>query len=278
MLRERVASAAVFVPVVLALLLVGQPWLTLLVGALVVLAARETFSLLDRAGHPNEPLVGAALSLAFVAAATSFTERPGLAALVVAAAPMFAGAAAFRHREPRVGVQVWLGTLFGALYCALLAFLLLVVEAAPSLPPGSPLAGRLDAGRAWLLLLVLSVWAFDTVAYVVGRLVGRHRFLVHLSPGKTWEGVAGGTLGAVAVGAVALPALGAPSLAALALGPLIALTAQAGDLAESMLKRAAGAKDASALIPGHGGVLDRLDSLLFAAPAAYLYLLATGAR
>ena len=96
----------------------------------------------------------------------------------------------------------------------------------------------------------------------------------HISPSKTIEGLAGGTVAAFLVAALMLWLLSQPVIGAIVLGPLLAAAAQAGDLVESMLKRAAGAKDSGTLIPGHGGVLDRIDSFLFAAPVVTLYVVA----
>lgn len=122
-----------------------------------------------------------------------------------------------------------------------------------------------DAGLQWTALAFLATFATDTSAYVVGRLAGRRRMAPTVSPGKTWEGAVGGLVGAVAA-SVALVALleGVESrlLPAVALGASVGVAAQAGDLLESWLKRKAGVKDSGALIPGHGGLLDRLDSLL----------------
>jgi phosphatidate cytidylyltransferase len=164
-------------------------------------------------------------------------------------------------------------TVFGAFYVSLLAFVIRLGHVAPVLPPGAPLAD-LGSGSGWILLLVLGVWAYDTGAYFVGRRYGRRRFLTHISPSKTYAGLVGGTLAATVVVALLLAGLGQPPLGGLLLGPLIAFAAQAGDLAESMLKRAAGAKDSGLLIPGHGGILDRIDSFLFAAPVVTLYVVA----
>jgi phosphatidate cytidylyltransferase len=123
-------------------------------------------------------------------------------------------------------------------------------------------------------VLILGVWAFDTAAYLVGRRFGRRRLIPHISPGKTVEGVIGGLVAAAFVTTVLVAALGRSPVAGFGLGIAIAVAAQAGDLAESMLKRAAGAKESGRLIPGHGGMLDRIDSFLFAAPVAFLYVVA----
>jgi phosphatidate cytidylyltransferase len=161
--------------------------------------------------------------------------------------------------------------VFGALYVSLLGFVVRLGHAAPALPAGAPFEG-LGAERGWILLLLLSVWAYDTGAFLVGRRIGGPRFLQHISPSKTYAGLVGGLIAVTAVTAAMLAALGENPLAGLILGPLVGLAAQAGDLAESMLKRAAGAKDSSTLIPGHGGILDRVDSFLFAAPVVTLYV------
>ena len=142
-----------------------------------------------------------------------------------------------------------------------------------------PLFGD-ERGFARAVGLLALVWAYDTGAYLVGSRWGRHKLAPRLSPGKTWEGVLGGlllaflaALGVVGVGKM-VPELSGIAMMGHALGLSLAVStaAQLGDLFESLLKRAAGVKDAGELFPGHGGMLDRIDALLFALPVFYVYL------
>jgi phosphatidate cytidylyltransferase len=276
-LRERLVSAALLIPPLLLVVLLGQPLLALVVIGVAILSCREVFRLLRQAGYASQPLLGTAICVAAVVEAWLLGDKAAESAMLLAAGIILAAIGGFLRAEPGEGFQAWLGTVFGAVYVGLLAFLVRIVEAAPDLPAAAPAATlTTDGGRAWLLVLVLGVWAFDTGSYLAGQRWGRRPFLPHLSPSKTWEGVAGGVASVVVVSALMLWSIGVQPLGALLLGPLVAVTAQAGDLAESMLKRAARAKDSGQLIPGHGGMLDRVDSLLFAAPAVYFFLLTVG--
>ena len=141
------------------------------------------------------------------------------------------------------------------------------------LPFGALILLRLgDAGLQWTALAFLVTFATDTSAYAVGRAIGRRKLALSISPGKTWEGAVGGLVGAAAATAALVALLdGIESLllVAVALGLGIGIVAQAGDLLESKVKRMAGAKDSGRLIPGHGGLLDRLDSLVPVFPLVY---------
>jgi phosphatidate cytidylyltransferase len=181
----------------------------------------------------------------------------------------------FEHEDPRGRLTGWALTLAGTLYVAWLISHFQTLRLLGG--PGS------QDGRGWVFYVLAATWCFDTGAYLIGRRFGRHRFMPRISPQKTWEGVGGGL--ACCLLATLVASLPIPPLADLLgwtplpiplwqvplLGLAVAGAAQLGDLAESMIKREAGAKDAGDLIPGHGGMLDRVDSLLFTVVLVYYY-------
>jgi phosphatidate cytidylyltransferase len=272
-LRQRTLSVAVFVPPLLIVLALGEPWFGALIAAFVVVGAWEAMRLLRQAGYAVVPAVGI---LGALAVATSVAALPGWGsydALLVAAVVAVAGIAAFVERDTTVGLAAWMATVFGAVYVGQLGALVRIGQVAPPLPSAAP-AFQLGAERGWILLVILLVWSFDTGAYFLGTAVGKRKFLSHISPSKSYWGVFGGVVAATVVALAGMWALGQPPLVGLLLGPAVGVAAQAGDLAESMLKRAAGAKDSSGLIPGHGGILDRTDAFIFAAPVVAAYVAA----
>jgi phosphatidate cytidylyltransferase len=271
--RQRAITAAVLVPVLLVVLALGGVVLAAAIAIITVLAAREVFALLRMAGHPTLPLLGTVLALLVIVDATFPDVLEGSGLILMAVGIVVVAVASFPIPDPRDGLATWVATVFGALYVSLLAFVVRLGHTAPAVPEDAMFA-PLGAERGWILLLILAVWSYDTGAYLVGKQFGREKFLTHISPSKTYAGLIGGVVATTVVVGVFLWGLGQNPLHALALGPLAALAAQAGDLAESMLKRAAGAKDSSDLIPGHGGMLDRVDSFLFAAPVVTLYVVA----
>ena len=217
-MRERGIGAAILVPVVVVVFLLGQPWLTFGVAALALLAALEASRLLRGAGLPVEAwiiVIGAPLAVlgALVVKPPVDVAGPTFVAVIVVAA-----IAAFRVADVSRGFTAWMATTFGAFYVGLLAFVPGILAVAPAVPSTAPLGGVLDSGRLWLLLLVLTVWSFDTAAYLTGRTYGRGSFLAHISPSKTWSGVIGGTVAAAIVCAVLAWALGQQPLGGLLLG------------------------------------------------------------
>jgi phosphatidate cytidylyltransferase len=134
---------------------------------------------------------------------------------------------------------------------------------------------RLESGRDWVFLALLATFGSDTAAFFVGRALGRHPLAPRISPGKTWEGAVAGLAGAIIVCLLfTLPApwrLPIDYVQAIVLGILVSVFGQLGDLAESLLKRNTGIKESGSLMPGHGGLLDRMDSVVFAGVVVYLY-------
>lgn len=273
MLRERALSAAILVPVLLVVLALGFPWIAALVALATLVGSIEVFRLMTAAGQPSLPWLGTAFAVALVVDGLAPDRLAAGGLLLAAIGVLLVAIGAFARRDPREGFATLMATVFGAIYVGQLGFVVRLGTIVPALPAGAPLSA-LGADRAWILLLVLGVWAYDTGAYFVGRQFGRARFLEHISPSKTYAGLVGGIVATTIVVAAMFAGIGRSPAEGLVLGPLIAVAAQAGDLAESMLKRAANAKDSGNLIPGHGGMLDRIDSFLFAAPVVTLYVVA----
>ena len=163
----------------------------------------------------------------------------------------------------------------GARTGAMMAFGLLYIP----LPLGViPKIREMDQGLAMVLLVLVCTWAADSGAYFAGRALGKTKLLERISPKKTWAGVWGGVALAVAV-AVGMAAVGYPAIPvehAAGIGALVSIVGVVGDLIESMFKRASGIKDTGGILPGHGGMLDRVDGMLFTVPAAWIYLRLVG--
>lgn len=260
---RRIATAAVLIPLVLAALyLAPAPLFLALVSGVVLLALHEYGGLLNR----HDVRLHAVMYVAGAALPWVVAFRPDLLfpfLLLSLLAVMVAGLVL--HGDPVKGILDSAGNLFGVFYIALPMSLL------------QPLRGETEVvggPRHDVLAVMLAVWASDSMAYFVGRAIGKRRLLPRLSPGKTLEGFVAGLLAPaillVGLGPWLLPGH-SPAFLAVA-GLVLAVAAIAGDLFESLLKRSAGVKDSSQLLPGHGGALDRIDSLLAAFPAWYLLL------
>lgn len=265
-MAARLVTAGLGIPLFLGLLYAGGWWWAGLVLLLTALASWEMGSLLRAVSPvtstPSRALLTAGGVLFVILAYTSDGLPPllwsplALGLLLVA----FVREIVRPERAPMHGVG---GTLFGALYPGALLAHLVLLRALPY-------------GFEWVLLLTLATWASDSAAFFVGNAWGRHRLAPTLSPNKTWEGALGGLAGGAVAGAL-LAAFTSVSFGfALGAGLVISAAGQIGDLAASALKRQAKVKDTGAILPGHGGILDRFDSLVFASAVLYYGLLLSG--
>jgi len=287
----RLGSAAVLLALVALVLAVRGPLLDAVAAAAVAVACWEYAGLMRRVGVPPVGwlLYGLALFLLLRHADPSgwATLEWGLGGAVVLGA---IGSLVPPRDTLQQGMARWAAAAGGALYLGLTLGALLIVVNLPSgaaqwtgyVPvsgglPGAHAVGPAHAGQ-WLVAIALgSAMVGDTAALFVGSAIGRRPFFQSISPRKTVEGALGSLAGTVLTWALAAPPLtGIPVPHALVLGVVVAVVAMGGDLVESALKRAAGVKDSSELIPGHGGLLDRLDSLLLIGPVIYAYVSVTG--
>lgn len=257
-LAQAVGTALVLLALLAVSYALGETAFFGLVVLVVLAALFEAFDALHQAGHRPVTLVGLVAGAAMLIAV--FLERPAWLLVALAATVYGAFMAALRPARGQsasndaawtVLVVGWIGG-GGAAATAILV---------------------LDGGRALLVAFVLVAALDDIGAYFIGTRFGRHKVAPSISPGKSWEGLAGGTvialLGGLVVGAL-VDELGAAG--GLGLATVCVLFVPVGDLAESLFKREVGVKDSGRLLPGHGGFLDRLDAIVFCAPAAYLYL------
>jgi phosphatidate cytidylyltransferase len=247
----RIAAALVFVPVLVGLVYVGGQ--ALMLGCLVLsgLMLWEYFRLV----FGKFSILGFGLGIAVVLVVLG--ELPARQTLPV----LLLGALIWTLLRPGPIEKTFnkLGlTILGALYCGgLISHLVLLRR----------------SGLGLALMALVCTWLADTAAYFTGKAIGKHKLYPQVSPGKTVEGVVGGMVGAVATAFLirTLFSLTLETRHVVALGILAGMLSVVGDLCESLLKRGVGAKDSSHLIPGHGGVLDRFDALMFVAPAFYIY-------
>ena len=265
-MAQRIATASIGLPILLALVWAGSYYLTVAVALAAALAWVEYHRMFAPEGERIALAYGALWAVVLVAAAhlASFWDVAGLPLpLYLALGGGAVGAGLWTLWKPsHLAAHVRLA--FGPVYAAFLVAHAVALREAQDLP-----------GLEWLLFALLTTFATDTGAFFVGRAIGRHRLAPNISPGKTWEGAVGGFLAAVGAGAgiAALSTLQAfsdlPFWPALAVAAGVGVVGQVGDLLESRLKRSAGAKDAGSLLPGHGGLLDRLDSLVLTIPLVY---------
>jgi phosphatidate cytidylyltransferase len=291
-LLKRIATAVVLIPIVLALILRAPvPVLAVVAGLVALATIHEFLKLTESYGVQPMRLPTYIFSgLFFLLLAWNPGNASPLNAMVIfifatgvaaALAPFIFLSVGMRRGDLRTGYPAAAAAAFAFTYIALPMGMLVQLR-------------QLWAGAFYLLYLLLVVWAGDILAYFVGKSIGRHLMAPRISPKKTWEGAAASLVASVGVGwllfahaerissallsgGLIVRRDGLFGLEAPAMGPVIVLTivlniaAQLGDLVESLIKRGAGVKDSGALLPGHGGMLDRIDALLFAAPVLWCY-------
>jgi phosphatidate cytidylyltransferase len=256
---SRILVALVGLPVVLGIVWLGGWWLfaVALVGGLMAL--HELYAM----GRGLRPIVlggyvGLVLTLLGVQLGDVTWMLGGMFATVLVAFVLYG----FSDARPSATAAISL-TLLGVVWVGGGLGCLMLLRAIP------------EDGRLVIFTVLIAVFADDTAAYFVGRTIGRHKMAPRISPGKSWEGFVGGTIAAMAVAFFAMYDQGyLTDLEALALGATVAFSSTLGDLFESAIKRDLGVKDSGRILAGHGGMLDRVDSILWAGPAA-LYLVLT---
>jgi len=262
----RIVTAAAYAAVVLASVWFGAYSTGIVFGIMAGVAAAEFYAMERRESRlPNEMfgVVGAGL----MPVTAAIWGMPGLIALATA---LIAASLAWHVLFMRVRTADTAVTVFGALYTGfLLAYLVLIIKV-------------YAAGTLLAFTVVLSVWANDSLAYVVGSLIGRHKMAPRISPKKSWEGFAAGLAGTIVIWLAVPtiyprilphhPATGLTLPWAIATGVAVGVAVIVGDLAESRMKREAGVKDSGNILPGHGGFLDRLDSLILVCLVGYWML------
>lgn len=267
---KRVLTAIVALPILLYTIWSQNPYFFAALTAIAaLLALREFYGLASRVGGTPQLVVGSAAALMILA---SFViARPSLAvAAMIALSIVSLAATLLSSDEMRNSLASASTTVFGVVYVALLPGCLIGVRMLPDAV--SQLTAPHLASKLLTMFFAL-VMMTDTGAYYVGRSIGRHKLAPRISPGKTIEGAIGGFVAAMVTGLLCKLTFFSeiPIAHAIGLGAAIGLLGQIGDLAESMLKRGAGVKDSGHLLPGHGGMLDRIDSVLFCAPLFYYY-------
>jgi len=273
MLRQRLITALWGIPLLIAAVWFDSPlpWFTVLAAVWGVLAVWEFYRMVGITRLAPLAVFGMVGTLLFIlrphldyAPATAIL----LTAVVALSLPLLLLSP---QKEGRLAL--WAGTVAGVLYVGWLLSYLVALR----LEPGT--AAFPEAGRNFTFLAIFATFGSDTMAYFIGKAIGRHKLAPRVSPGKTWEGAAAGVAGAIAVTLLfKLPTplqLPINYWQAILLGLLISVFGQGGDLVESRLKRSAGIKESGRFMPGHGGLLDRMDSLVFAGVVIYFYYVFT---
>ena len=274
MLKKRVITALCGIPLLITIIWFGEPWFTILVAIWGLLAAFEFYRMV--AASKVSPLTYFGLIWTLLFILSPHLDYDILIPLLLTSAVMLSLIWLLLCRQKEGAFIGWAWTMGGILYIGwLLSYFVALRGGCP------PLAITKNAGRNWVFLALFTTFASDTAAFFVGRALGKHHLAPRISPGKTWEGAIAGVFGAIIVSllfTISTPLqLPLTYWQAILLGLLVSVFGQLGDLVESLFKRNMGVKESGKLIPGHGGVLDRIDSVVFAGIVVYYYVLSYNA-
>jgi phosphatidate cytidylyltransferase len=270
-LAKRVGAGAVLIPIVLYLTYRGGLAFAIFVSAIAAIGAWEFQKMARARGLAISPAV--LVPGSGVVAITFYFGSPAAQVIVFTVVALLA----LMERLARMDVADYMLsvslTLAGVIYVGWLLGFYILLREFPVDVPTPAYAGAGDMGRSFVFLVLILAWCSDSAAYFVGSAIGKHSLMSRVSPSKTVEGTVSGVVCSVGAALVARATFAAflGLGQALTIGVIIGVSCVVGDLVESMLKRSTGVKDSSNLIPGHGGMLDRFDSLLFAGPVLYLY-------
>jgi phosphatidate cytidylyltransferase len=269
---QRWLTALIAIPIVLLFVWFGG-WAAFAATLLVLVVCMiELHNMLLHAGY--RPFIWISLAFGVLFLVAAMFPAYGLALLEwgFGAALVISFLCLLARKQLDGALTDWALTLAAPLYLGwpMSCFLLLRGSVSGTLQFGPKFVLVVPAGIWWLLFVMLGVWGCDSAAFFVGRYFGRHKMSPRISPGKTWEGFAGGmVLAVVAALILTVVQLGVPWYLAIGFGLLLGVAAVLGDLAESLIKRQTNVKDSGQFMPGHGGMLDRVDSLLFAVMVVY---------
>ncbi len=259
MLKKRIITSLCAIPLLIILIWFDKPlpWFTLFIALWGALAAFEFYRMVAGSKAPPLTYFGIIWTLLFIL--SPHFDYGFLPLLLFASAVILSPILLMLRPRKESFFTSWVWTMAGILYVGwLLSYLV---------------ALRLEVGRSWVFLAIFTTFGSDAAAFFVGRALGRHRMAPLISPGKTWEGAVAGVFGAIIASLIVVAVFSMPLSfgQAILLGLLVSIFGQIGDLLESLFKRRMGVKESGKLLPGHGGLLDRMDSVVFAGIVVYLF-------
>ena len=264
MLKQRILTGALGVPLIIFAIWFGAPWFSLLIAAAVLVGAFEFYRMANF--EKKEPLIYFGLLWALSLVLSPLYKSTNILPIVMSITILIS-LILLLFRTPRDNAfHKWAWTIAGAIFVGWMLSYWISLRG-------------LENGRDWVYLAMLTIFANDTGAFFIGRAKGKHKLVPAISPAKTWEGAIGGLVSSILGSIIIVVILNLISPFTLKywqvipLGFLISFFAQIGDLVESLLKRNMGIKESGTLLPGHGGILDRFDSLIFVGPVVYYFVI-----